>query len=102
MSHTCHANFCNTPCRPTLLMCARHWAMVSATTKTRVLDHYRPGQCRDMRPSREWIDAAHTAVAEVANAEGKPMSRHQRSLLGFGVEQATGPQPHQQGEGNVD
>lgn len=82
-SHTCHATGCNTPCRPTLLMCPRHWRMVGATTQARVLDHYRPGQCRDMRPSKEWFDAANTAVAEVAHAEGKPMSRHHKQLLGL-------------------
>lgn len=55
--------------------------MVPQPSKDAVLNHYRPGQCNDMRPSREWIDAAKLAVAQVAAAEGKPMSRHQRGLI---------------------
>ena len=82
MGHTCHANGCKAEVRPSLLMCRAHWNMVSATTKGRVLDTYRPGQCRDMRPSREWLNAAMTAVAEVAKATGQPMSLRQRELLG--------------------
>lgn len=82
MSHTCHANYCSEPVRPSLLMCPKHWRMVSPTTQARVLDNYRRGQCQDMRPSREWLNAAMTAVAEVAKAEGKPMSIRQRELLG--------------------
>lgn len=82
MGHTCHANLCNAPCRPEHLMCPRHWAMVPGALKDAVCSHYRPGQCRDMRPSREWLDAAKLAVAKVAQAEGRPMSKHQRELLG--------------------
>lgn len=81
MSHTCHANFCSAPCKPEHLMCSRHWAIVSGTTKTEVCSHYRRGQCKDMRPSREWFNAANRAVAEVAQRECRPMSLHQRGLL---------------------
>lgn len=81
MSHTCHAIRCGAYCPPEKLMCREHWAMVSAATKAAVLRHYRPGQCNDMRPSRDWIDAANTAVAEVAQLTGSPMSRRHRELL---------------------
>lgn len=83
MAHVCHATACNAPCRPEHLMCRTHWAMVSARTKDAVCSHYRPGQCRDMRPSKEWFDAANTAVAEVALLCGMPMSLRHRELLGI-------------------
>lgn len=51
--HTCHANFCTTPCKPSRLMCAKHWAMVPKPQQDRVYATYRPGQCDDMRPSPE-------------------------------------------------
>lgn len=81
MSHTCHANFCKKHCRPELLMCPSHWRMVPEDVQRDVYTNYRRGQCDDMRPSQEWFDAAQTAIACVAEAEGKPMSRHQRELL---------------------
>ena len=55
--------------------------MVTTATQRAVLAHYRRGQCDDMRPSKEWFDAANTAVAEVARAEGQPMSIRHRELL---------------------
>lgn len=81
MSHTCHANYCKAACAPEKLMCLRHWRMVPADAQRRVLGAYRPGQCRDMRPSQEWFDAAQLAIALVAKAEGKGTSIRQRQLL---------------------
>jgi hypothetical protein len=63
-------------------MCPRHWRMVSPTTQARVLDNYRRGQCKDMKVSREWLNAALTAQAEVAKAEGIPLSIRMKELLG--------------------
>jgi len=82
MPHTCHAIRCSVPVRPTLLMCAKHWHMVSPTTKARVLDNYRSGQCKDMKVSKEWLNAALTAQAEVAKAEGLPLSQRFKEILG--------------------
>lgn len=79
--HQCHANACGAYCAPEHLMCPKHWAMVPKASKDSVLRHYRRGQCNDMRPSREWLDAAKLAVAQVALAEGAPMSKHQRKLI---------------------
>lgn len=81
MSHTCHATACNAHCKPEHLMCAAHWALVTPATKRAVLTHYRPGQCNDMRPSKEWLDAANLAVGEVAQICGMPMSRRHKALL---------------------
>ena len=90
MAHTCHATACSAHCRPEHLMCPRHWATVSPATQRAVLTHYRHGQCTDMRPSKEWFDAANLAVAEVAEIFGMPMSRRHRQLL---AEKASTPTP---------
>ena len=82
--HTCHANLCNASCAPERLMCRTHWAMVPPETQRLVLAKYRPGQCIDMRPSKEWTEAALLAVAQVAQQERKPMSKRQRALLTAG------------------
>lgn len=55
--------------------------MVPRDMQLAVLEHYRHGQCNDMRPSQEWLAAAKLAVATVAQSEGAPMSKHQRDLL---------------------
>lgn len=81
MAHSCHANGCNKPCRPELLMCPAHWRMVPEDVQRAVYAHYRHGQCVDMRPSQEWFNAAQEAIACVADAENKPMSRRQREFL---------------------
>jgi hypothetical protein len=62
-------------------MCLKHWKMVPYQTQLAVLEHYRRGQCDDMRPSKEWFNAANLAVAQVAQQEGAPMSKHHRELL---------------------
>lgn len=81
MSHTCHANYCNAGCPPKHLMCAYHWRLVPPDVQEKVYANYRTGQCDDGRPSPAWFDAAYLAIATVAQAEGKPMSRRQRSQL---------------------
>jgi hypothetical protein len=81
MSHTCHATLCRSPCEPRKLMCLKHWKMVPYQTQLKVLEHYRRGQCDDMRPSKEWFNAANLAVAQVAEQENAPMSKHHRELL---------------------
>lgn len=71
MTHTCHARGCKTPVKPELLMCLRHWRMVPPKLQRAVWSTYRPGQCDDKRPSREWHDAASAAIGYVALREGR-------------------------------
>ena len=73
--HTCHANGCAAPVKPELLMCWKHWRMVSKKIQARVYLHYRPGQCDDKCPSEEWLAAAKDAIAEVASKEVANVSR---------------------------
>lgn len=70
MSHTCHAIRCETGCRPTMLMCRRHWVMVPANLQRRVYATYRRGQCDDRRPGPAWHEAADAAIGAVALSEG--------------------------------
>jgi hypothetical protein len=70
MAHTCHAIGCAVRVRPELLMCGRHWWMVSRPTQLAVWAAYRPGQCDDKNPSRAWLDAADAAIGEVAERTG--------------------------------
>jgi hypothetical protein len=58
-----------------MLMCKKHWFMVSTETRAEVWKHYRPGQCDDKRPSREWHGAADKAIKEVSEKEQKKRQR---------------------------
>jgi hypothetical protein len=75
MTHRCHARDCETPVKPELLMCLRHWRMVSKPIQRAVWATYRSGQCDDKRPSREWHRAASAAIGFVARAEGKLVTK---------------------------
>lgn len=66
--HHCHADGCKVPVRPTLLMCAAHWAQVPPSIKEAVNANYRRGQCDDRRPSPEWLRAARAAINAVKGA----------------------------------
>jgi hypothetical protein len=52
-----------------MLMCKRHWYMVPKDIRDEVNMCYRPGQCDDKRPSKEWFAAARAAILYVLNAE---------------------------------
>jgi hypothetical protein len=75
MNHHCHARGCSTPCKPERLMCKRHWAMVPKELQKAVWDTYRPGQCDDKNPSREWHEAADAAILTVWEKEQKRSGR---------------------------
>lgn len=79
--HFCHAIGCKTEVLPRLLMCGRHWRMVSKRSQDEVWRYYRNGQEIDKRPSREYLAAARQATTEVARKESnKPPEAHQPSL----------------------
>jgi hypothetical protein len=69
MTHHCHALGCPAEVRPTLLMCAKHWALVPVDLRMSVVRNYRRGQCDDKRPSKEWLAAARKAIQYVAAYE---------------------------------
>jgi hypothetical protein len=82
-AHTCHAKGCKVEVSPELLMCLKHWRMVPRELQRQVWLHYRPGQCDDRRPSRDWLDAADAAIKAVAEkeAERKAKAPPRRILL---------------------
>ncbi len=74
--HTCHAHNCTTRCAPEMLMCKKHWFLVSKETRSQVWKHYRQGQCElKPMPSKQWHDAADQAIKEVREMEGKRQAR---------------------------
>ena len=75
MRHTCHAISCKTEVPPTMFMCRRHWFMVPKPLRALVWKHYRPGQCDDKQPSKEWFDAANRAVKAVLAKEREAVAK---------------------------
>lgn len=67
--HHCHAVLCRRPCKPEMLMCFEHWRMVPKRLQRAVYSTYRPGQCDDKRPSKDWFAAADAAIWAVAQKE---------------------------------
>ena len=70
MNHTCHVNRCDKRVPPRMLMCRAHWRLVPPVMQRAVYDSYRPGQCDDRGPSRDWLRVARTALNHVARATG--------------------------------
>lgn len=69
--HRCHAEGCDVPVPPKMLMCLRHWRMVPKVMQSRVWAYYRPGQEIDKQPSALYMDAQREAVEAVAKKEGR-------------------------------
>lgn len=80
-AHVCHARGCPVHVQPEMLMCKRHWFMVPKRIRDAVWATYRPGQCDDMSPSREWHVAADAAIGFVAMKEKQPTSPNERKAL---------------------
>lgn len=71
--HTCHPQNCTRTIHPSLLMCGKHWRMVSQPTQRLVWKHFRAGQEVDKKPSRESVEAMRKAIQEVAEQEQLPL-----------------------------
>jgi hypothetical protein len=83
VSHKCHARGCTTPVKPEFLMCFRHWRQVPRKIQDAVWAAYRPGQCDDMRPSREWHRAADAAIGYVAKQQDLGVTRQEADAMVF-------------------
>ena len=85
MEHHCHARNCQTPVKPELMMYFKHWRMVPKKIQQAVWRHYRPGQCNDKDPSKEWLTAAEAAIGFVARKEGQKVRQiEQEALIQYG------------------
>lgn len=67
----CKAAGCGVKVDAHFLMCPKHWRMVSPIIQHAVWWNYRPGQEHDLMPSKSWVVASMTAIAEVAEKEGR-------------------------------
>jgi len=85
MEHHCHARNCQIEVKPEMLMCFKHWRMVSRNIQKAIWDSYRPGQCDDKNPSAEWHEAADAAIGYVARKEGNKVRESEvNALIKFG------------------
>jgi hypothetical protein len=64
-------------------MCRRHWFMVPRALQAAVWKHYRPGQCDDKQPSKEWHEAADAAIAAVWASEQRSLGTQKRKAPGM-------------------
>ena len=71
MKHECHAEGCETPVPPRMLMCPKHWRMVPAQLKAGVWATYVPGQEVRKNPTGEYMVASQAAIDAVAVKEGR-------------------------------
>lgn len=69
MVHECHADNCDDPISPRLLMCKKHWRLVPEKFKHRVHKHYRGGQEVDKNPTENYLKAARDCIDYVAVVE---------------------------------
>ena len=60
--HKCHAEGCDVPVPPLMLMCLKHWRAVPSHIQAQVWRHYRPGQEIDKDPSPAYLLALKAAV----------------------------------------
>ncbi len=81
MSHHCHARGCTVSVPPEMLMCRDHWFKVPHDIRAAVWQHYRPGQCDDKSPSKEWHQAADAAIGFVAAKERKQLGHAEIEAL---------------------
>ena len=69
MSHHCHATDCTVAVSPEMFMCKPHWFSLPRELRNALWRAYRPGQCDDMNPSREYCEVAKQCVRFVASNE---------------------------------
>lgn len=68
-NHHCHWPGCDTQVPPAMWGCRKHWYRLPGHIRNQIWKTYRPGQERDQRPSRDYIEAAQAAQAWIATQE---------------------------------
>lgn len=56
--HLCHWPNCNTTVPPSYWGCSKHWFTLPANLRAKIWQTYRIGQEKDMKPSKEYIEAS--------------------------------------------
>ena len=56
--HHCHWPGCTEQVPPAMWGCKAHWFRLPAVLRAKIWKAYRPGQEKDMRPSREYLAVA--------------------------------------------
>lgn len=69
-AHTCHATACDKPVPPEMFMCRPHWFSLPRFMRGAIWEHYREGQCDDMKPSVGYCKAAKVCVEYLAERDG--------------------------------
>jgi len=69
-AHACHWPGCAVQVPPALWGCYPHWRRLPSSLRHRIWNAYRPGQERDLRPSREYLDAADEVQAWIRKHGG--------------------------------
>jgi len=80
MSHTCHAIGCKIKTKPEMFMCLSHWRKVPKELQRAIWRYYRPGQCDDWNPSKEYCETAKAALRAVAGKEGLKITGEEEEL----------------------
>lgn len=81
-AHHCHWPGCGKQVPPALWGCRTCWFKLPKALRDRIWAAYRPGQEKDMRPSREYLDAAdavQTWIKENYSADGKTARKRRKS-----------------------
>jgi len=69
--HHCHWPGCKEQVPPAMWGCRKHWYMLPQMIRERIWAYYRPGQERDMRPSREYLATAQEAEEWIFHTYGE-------------------------------
>lgn len=56
--HECHWPGCTKQVPPAMWGCKPHWFALPASLRSRIWRCYRPGQEKDLKPSREYVEVA--------------------------------------------
>lgn len=70
-NHHCHWPGCQRQVPPAAWGCKEHWFKLPAEIRSKIWNAFRPGQEKDQRPSRQYIDAAREAQEWIAKQQAR-------------------------------
>lgn len=73
--HECHWPGCGQQVPPALWGCKRHWMMLPKRLRDAIWASYRPGQEKDMKPSKAYLEAARAVQEWIREHEAKQKER---------------------------